>query len=742
LAAVWISTLTPDDQVRFHTLKQTFNAEQRDRDQLIASSDAQAMSQAAALRDAHSQRDDEVINKMSLELIQFRERRIQLFAESLEGPDRVKFMHRKELWTHDFECYVDIKDMDLYDRFKAACLGDRNDLLENAVFNLMEMEAAQKDIRLGEYGRAYQYVDSEFPPSDFILGDGEGADYVLGWRCSPGIVENMQLFDGGTHPDDIREGVFRDTWLLSAISMLLAAGEFGHGLINERIRFLFIPHPSSVDNEPTLETQVGSYCVRIFRNNEWVPVIVDDLLPLRKKEYWNSENRGMACAHCKEGKGLWLSMIEKAFAKYFGSYAMLENGFVHHALEDLTGCEAECIPLSSYAQGVNRRALWDLLLRYKRNGYILGGGTGEALLADKEVQDMGICFNAAYTIYDVREVDGHHLLKMRNPPGDHDEWKGDWSDHSSLWSKRLKAKLGYSDDENDNTFFMAFDDFVNIFRYLYVCKYYNPKKWTEVKHAGFWKKQDVGAVEQMDLMHQFIAEQGDTMAGGAVKGHDQAAVDRKKAKARLDSAGGLPSRHNPGCVLENNPHYSLRIHRPTDLHITVTQYNPKAVRGMFEPLPFTILVVRNEHPDVPKRLTSLKKENVVYSTGEPQAMKTQSIYISGIRPGLYMVLVGAYLAGMEGSFNITMVSNYRTEFLPVWPPAWMVKDEKTSKPTATGTLGLLEMTANLDAGAKIGKAAAQKGMQTANNVLKQGLRSLFGKVGEDDIEDFDDDEEK
>lgn len=41
---------------------------------------------------------------------------------------------------------------------------------------------------------------------------------------------------------------------------------------------------------------------------------------------------GMAGAHSKELSELWVSIIEKGYAKYYGSYAMLRKGFVHHAL--------------------------------------------------------------------------------------------------------------------------------------------------------------------------------------------------------------------------------------------------------------------------------------------------------------------------------------------------------------------------------------------------------------------------
>ncbi len=117
-----------------------------------------------------------------------------------------------------------------------------------------------------------------------------------------------------------------------------------------------------------------------------------------------------------------MSLIEKAFARYMGSYSVLEKGCVHHALQDLTGCEAECITLTAGCRGIGKRASWDTLMRFKRNGYILGvvGAWVAEELVDKEVQDFGIVFNAVYTIHGAKRVDGQ-LLKLRNPPGEYDE---------------------------------------------------------------------------------------------------------------------------------------------------------------------------------------------------------------------------------------------------------------------------------------------------------------------------------
>lgn len=41
----------------------------------------------------------------------------------------------------------------------------------------------------------------------------------------------------------------------------------------------------------------------------------------------------------------------------------------------------------------------------------------------------------------VREVDGHKLIQIRNPWANEVEWNGPWSDTSPEWSDRMKHKL-------------------------------------------------------------------------------------------------------------------------------------------------------------------------------------------------------------------------------------------------------------------------------------------------------------
>ena len=41
----------------------------------------------------------------------------------------------------------------------------------------------------------------------------------------------------------------------------------------------------------------------------------------------------------------------------------------------------------------------------------------------------------------VREVDGHKLIQIRNPWANEVEWNGPWADSSPEWTDRMKHKL-------------------------------------------------------------------------------------------------------------------------------------------------------------------------------------------------------------------------------------------------------------------------------------------------------------
>ena len=101
-----------------------------------------------------------------------------------------------------------------------------------------------------------------------------------------------------------------------------------------------------------------------------------------------------------------------------------------------------------------------------------------------------------------------------------------------------------------------------------------------------------------------------------------------------------------------------------------------------------------------------------------------------------MVLVGAYVAGMEGRFQFSILSNYRCDSTPVWPPAWMLKDEELPG-AETGEKGGEKTKRRLMKGG----AEAKKGIESMGIAVRSGIKALFGG-GAAEMDDDDDDASK
>ena len=712
--AVWLLSLTTEERTRFHSMKAIFTHKGFKLDGKVDDDDYEFLYNADKLRRDRKEHEKGVVEKIKAEIVLRKEQRIDQWVSTLIRAEQMKFTKFRKLWSSGSDVYIDSLDQPLYDKFLESQKQTSDDISGYAFEKLQEIENVERDCVRGAYGRNFQFVDPDFPPNADSVGDVEEAGWVLGWRCAPGINRSTQLLEGGTSADDVEVGVFRNGWLLSAIMMLASIGEEGEDKIEVLNSFIARPDPAT--GGYTYNTRVGAYCVRLFKRGQWVPIILDDLFPMLLQDYWTDTNGGMAVAHSYQCRELWVSLIEKAFAKFYGSYSELNYGYVHHALEDLTGCDAEVIPLARQSRGVGKRHLWMELVRFRRNGYILGAGTGSSELVDKEILDMGIVFDACYIIFDVRLVNGLKLIKMRNPPGNHEEWKGDWSDKSALWTKRLKAKLDFV-DADDNMFWMAFDDFCNVFRHLYVCKWLKPSKWRKVGTIGEWKLNTVLEYEQKKLLKEMMTESNEEEV-------DQEKEIRDLARAQIDTAGGMPTKHNPGCKVENNPHFTLIVHRPSEMKISLNQVDRSGM-ARADPLPAAIHICRlPPEAKLAQRIREITRENLVTRSGEAKAMYRNTMY-TVLQPGTYMVLCTTYLAEQTGHFDLIVESNYKLTLEPFYPPRWMLKGGRDIKEEDTFSSSLQKSL--------LGVGASRK----QNAVLRKAKRlvsDLFGS-GNEEIED-------
>ncbi|KAE9031781.1 hypothetical protein PR003_g9659 [Phytophthora rubi] len=600
LVAVWLLSLTPEARARFHALKAAFNEEMERTDAIVDAEDRAALVAQKELREYWAPREAD----------QCRQRMQEFLARRLRRESEGILTEEEESKPGYDEGIVNAREA------------------------LLEIESGYSCVP-GEFGRSLQFVDREFPPDTTSLaGCLCESEIAPQWKVSSAINIASGLFDGGTDPDDVRVGRLDDAWLLSALSIMAASGGVDDGKVDLLIDRLFVTKQTSL---------TGAYALRLYQNCQWETVIVDDYFPVlydaaereaaglgADEDVELSVSAGAAFAHSRDFEELWVPLVEKAFAKYYGGYAGLERGYVHHALRVLSGCECEEVFLAPAARGALKKTLWQQLKLFRKNRFLLGAASLPSEHADPALRASGLVFDACYVIYDVRDVDGAQLLQLRNPPGDHQEWKGDWSDGSRLWTRRLRKRLDVrkgNDTGDDNTFWMSFDDFCHAFRALYVCRYYDPDKWTVKTMDARFSRQDA-------------------------------------------TASGLPTRHNPGCTgLDNNPHFSLRVSRPTEVIITVTQVDARGMAPVTV-LPIAVYVVAHQdQKDRARRVTALNQDNVTAHSGVPARNREVCVHCE-LAARTYTLLVAAYISGMEGPFRVHVQSNYPVELQQLWPAAW------------------------------------------------------------------------
>jgi hypothetical protein len=216
------------------------------------------------------------------------------------------------------------------------------------------------------------------------------------------------------------------------------------------------------------------------------------------------------------GNKVWALLLEKAMAKFVGSYARLSGGAEPYALTAFTGfpivycfvrpsldppedtqaalgqwqwCGAQYIgrdsPGQCYASVPNAppalgdQEMWGKLLEYDARNYVMTASITRYTQPEDQrgyYRPDGLVLGHAYSLIAGKLAatgsgETVRLVMLRNPHGESQEdgeittcWQGDWSDGSELWERHpeVATQAGFS-PMKDGIFWMSWSDFTTTF---------------------------------------------------------------------------------------------------------------------------------------------------------------------------------------------------------------------------------------------------------------------------------------
>ncbi|ELU01678.1 hypothetical protein CAPTEDRAFT_182806 [Capitella teleta] len=294
------------------------------------------------------------------------------------------------------------------------------------------------------------FEDDSFPASNASIYY-DGRDAQVEWKRPAEICENPMFAQDGATIFDLDQGDLGNCWFLSAAGTIA---------LNPDLFARVVP----IDQTFT-EGYAGIFRFNFWRYGVWTEVVVDDRLPTKN-------NRLVFCRNRESLNEFWSALLEKAYAKIFGSYQALETGFSHEALVDMTGGIGEFIDVKNIP---DRSKFFKLIKRLHKRGSLICSAieTGDDGTYESRL-DNGLVTGHAYSLTNISEVTVNEakvqLVRLRNPWG-FKEWNGAWSDSSEEWTSLSEEQRQTFDltVDNDGEFWITLGDWLDNFHTVQIC---------------------------------------------------------------------------------------------------------------------------------------------------------------------------------------------------------------------------------------------------------------------------------
>ena len=340
------------------------------------------------------------------------------------------------------------------------------------------------------YNEKNQYKDPEFSDVKNFFGSEEDEDDErnLSDIGFDRIVYddnkvNFFVYENSSNNLDyefkIKRGIMKDRYFLGAFLMLFRRREeFFTDLILD---------PQHLEEN----INAGFIGFTFFINGEWKNVTIDTTVPRHGDE--------ISLSNIETANAYWMCLFEKAYAKVFKTYTVLEMKGIGDFLVDFTGGWSKMTEFSNNKDmGLDenkKKSLFEEIQRALEIKSLVGcmkydkTKEKEDLEEDKSeegVEDEAIVPNCMYNILDAREDNGIKLIYLVNywPKG---KWTSSYSVEDETWeaNKALAERLNYQVSQSDGTFWMSFDDWLTYFNRIYYCRIF-PETWSQMVIPGKW----------------------------------------------------------------------------------------------------------------------------------------------------------------------------------------------------------------------------------------------------------------
>jgi len=278
--------------------------------------------------------------------------------------------------------------------------------------------------------------------------------------------------------------------------------------------------------------KAGIYMVLLYVNGLRTPIIVDDWIPCID---------GKPCFACSEDENeIWCLLLEKAWAKLFGSYRRMEGGDPAFAASHLSGSPAWSVQTGPIRAAKKYDDFGSMLLFAEDRNYSIvcsglnadddgeGAEEGSEKMIEEEKDDKkkGADFGASFSVigfYEFRSGKRERikLVKIRNPWGTK-LWDGEWSEHSPLWTPERRNECGATDMEGEKISIMPLQNFMDKFEVVSIWVDQDPDKYHhsniiyDFDLTGFSMTQDFTFNLERDVVSEDVfcitaSQQGDRL---------------------------------------------------------------------------------------------------------------------------------------------------------------------------------------------------------------------------------------